>query len=50
MVFDEGKSDVAEYNHHYFLIPMEFEATAWGVEYYESHKEECDELIRKLGV
>jgi hypothetical protein len=29
---------------------MEFEATSWGVWYYENHKEQCDELIRKLGV
>lgn len=48
--YEEGKSDVAEYNHKYFLIPMEFEATSWGVWYYENHKEQCDKLIRKLGV
>ena len=48
--YEEGKSDVAEYNHEYFLIPMEFEATSWGVWYYENHKEQCDELIKKLGV
>ena len=48
--YEEGKSNVAEYNHKYFLIPMEFEATCWAVDYYENHKEECDKLIKRLGM
>ena len=48
--YEEGKSDIAEYNHKYFLIPMEFEATCWAVEYYENHKEKCDKLIKRLGM
>ena len=33
----------------YFAIPSEFEATRWGVEYYLSHKEHCDNFLKEIG-
>ena len=46
--FDEGKANIEEYNDMYFHIPAEFEATAWGVQYYLENKEKCDKLVRIL--
>lgn len=48
--FDEDKSDITEYNNLYFKIPMEYEATYWGVQYYRNNREKCDRLIKMLGV
>ena len=48
--YKEGKSDITEYNNMYFKIPMEYDATYWGVQYYRNNKEKCDKLIRMLGV
>ena len=39
---------IEEYNDMYFHIPAEFEATAWGVQYYLKNKEKCDKLVRIL--
>lgn len=38
-----------EFTEMYFAIPSEFEATRWGVEYYLSHKEQCDNFIKEIG-
>lgn len=38
-----------DFTNMYFAIPSEFEATRWGVEYYLSHKEQCDNFIKEIG-
>ena len=38
-----------EFTNMYFAIPSEFEATRWGVEYYLSHKEQCDNFLKEIG-
>ena len=48
--FDEGKANIKEYNDMYFHIPAEFEATAWGDQYYLENKEKCDKLVRILNI
>ena len=37
-----------EFTRMYFSIPAEFAATTWAVNYYLSHKEQCDNLIREI--
>lgn len=49
-LYEEGKSSVEKYNDMYFRISAEYEATAWGVQYYLENKEKCDKLIEKVGV
>lgn len=49
-LYEEGKSSVEKYNDMYFRIPAEYEATAWGVQYYLENKEKCDKLIERVGV
>ena len=39
-----------DFTNMYFAIPSEFEATRWGVEYYLSHKEQCDNFIKEIGL
>ena len=39
-----------DFTNMYFTIPSEFEATRWGVEYYLSHKEQCDNFIKEIGL
>lgn len=48
--FNEGKSSLEEFNNLYFHIPAEYNATAWGVNYYETHLQECQELMKKLNI
>ena len=38
-----------DFTNMYFAIPSEFEATKWGVEYYLSHKEHCDNFLKEIG-
>lgn len=38
-----------DFTNMYFAIPSEFEATRWGVEYYLSHKTECDNFLKEIG-
>ena len=38
-----------DFTNMYFAIPSEFEATRWGVEYYLSHKEYCDNFLKEIG-
>ena len=38
-----------DFTNMYFAIPSEFEATRWGVEYYLSHKEQCDNFLKEIG-
>ena len=38
-----------DFTNMYFTIPSEFEATKWGVEYYLSHKEHCDNFLKEIG-
>lgn len=38
-----------DFTNMYFAIPSEFEATRWGVEYYLSNKEFCDNFLREIG-
>ena len=38
-----------DFTNMYFAIPSEFEATRWGVEYYLSHKEHCDNFLKEIG-
>ena len=37
-----------EFTRMYFSIPSEFTATEWAVNYYLSHKEQCDNLIKEI--
>ena len=37
-----------EFTNMYFSIPSEFAATEWAVNYYLSHKEQCDNLIKEI--
>lgn len=46
MMYDE---DAASLNEIYFSIPAEFKATEWGVNYYLSNKDACDNLIQSIG-
>lgn len=50
VAYEEGESSVEEFNDMYFRIPAEYNATYWGVQYYETHKKECEELIKKLNI
>ena len=45
--FDIERAD--DFATMYFNIPSEFEATKWGVEYYLSHKEHCDNFLKEIG-
>ena len=36
------------YTKMYFAIPAEFNATKWGVEYYLSHKDFCDNFVKEM--
>ena len=38
-----------DFTNMYFAIPSKFEATRWGVEYYLSHKEHCDNFLKEIG-
>lgn len=46
MMYD---GDAASFNEIYFSIPAEFKATEWGVNYYLSNKNACDNLIQSIG-
>ncbi len=46
--FDEER--IEEYSYMYFQIPSEFEATSWAVNYYLSHKEQCDNFVKEIGL
>ena len=48
--FNNGNSDIEKFNNMYFCIPAEYNATAWAVNYYETHLQECQELARKLNI
>ena len=37
-----------EFTNMYFSIPSEFAATEWAVNYYLSHKEQCDNLMKEI--
>ena len=37
-----------EFTRMYFSIPSEFAATEWAVNYYLSHKEQCDNLMKEI--
>lgn len=37
-----------EFTNMYFSIPSEVAATEWAVNYYLSHKEQCDNLIKEI--
>ena len=45
---DFDKERYEEFIRMYFSIPSEFEATKGAVNYYLSHKEQCDNLIREI--
>lgn len=38
-----------DFNNDYFKIPMEYEATAWAVDFYRENKELCDKFAIKIG-
>lgn len=44
--FEEERYE--EFTRMYFSIPAEFAATTWAVNYYLSHKEQCDNLMREI--
>lgn len=48
--FNDGNSDIEKFNDMYFRIPAEYSATAWAVNYYETHLQECQELAKKLNI
>lgn len=37
-----------DFNNEYFKIPMEYEATAWAVDFYRENKELCDKFATKI--
>ena len=37
-----------EFTRMYFSIPSEFAATEWAVNYYLSHKEQCDNFLKEI--
>ena len=37
-----------DFNNEYFKIPMEYEATAWAVDFYRENKELCDKFAAKI--
>ena len=37
-----------EFTNMYFAIPSEYNATAWGVNYYLTNKEYCDNFIKEI--
>lgn len=45
---DFKRARYKEFTNMYFAIPSEFEATKWGVEYYLSHKEQCDNFLKEV--
>ena len=48
--FNNGNSDIEKFNNMYFRIPAEYNATAWAINYYETHLQECQELAKKLNI
>lgn len=46
--YDNGALTKEEYFNRYFEIECETLATGWGVDFYKSHKEQCQKLIKKL--
>ena len=45
---DFNEEHYEEFTRMYFSIPSEFTATEWAVNYYLSHKEQCDNLIKEI--
>lgn len=43
----ELSDNFQDYNRMYFHIPAEYEATAWAVNFYRSHKSMCDAFARE---
>lgn len=48
--FNNGSSDIEKFNNMYFRISAEYNATAWAVNYYETHLQECQELAKELNI
>lgn len=46
--YDNGALTKEEYFNRYFEIECESLATEWGIDFYKSHKEQCQKLIKKL--
>lgn len=46
---DFNEERYEEFTRMYFSIPSEFAATEGAVNYYLSHKEQCDNLIKEIG-
>lgn len=42
------EEEFEEYNRMYFLIPSEYEATKWGIEYINNNKELCDDFMKEF--
>lgn len=49
-MYDFNAITEEELNFAYFAIPSETLATQWGVEYYRTHKQECDKLAEMVGL
>ena len=45
-----GIMSTEEQNDKYFNIPLERNATMWGLQYYVNHKEQCDKLVKDLEI
>lgn len=48
LAYIEGKHTPKEFNELYFKIPMEYQATMWGVNYYLENEKKCVELLENI--
>lgn len=46
--YQEKEIDSNQANWEYFKIPMEYEATRWGVEFYKANQDFCEKFSKKL--
>ena len=49
-LYEQGSITAKELNFAYFDIPEELTATKWGVDYYKSNKQKCEDLAEALGL
>lgn len=49
-MYRNGEIDTKAVNYKYFEIPMEYNATMWGVEFYRNNFTLCETLAEMLGV
>lgn len=42
------ENNFKNYSYKYFSLPAEYEATAWAVNYYKTHTQQCEQFLDEL--